>query len=177
MQMILGVVCITLPITQSMGIACRLSVLAFTLVAAIVPAVGQKDAARPDLSGAWKLNLKKSGLSRKSTRTAETMVITNNGLTIEMRHTSAIDGHEIVQTFIADGQPRTVKEAPQIENETKTSWEKSSLVVVKTTHVSIVGHAGVGVLTSRWTLSKDGGTLKCEISIVGYSHAYVYDRQ
>jgi hypothetical protein len=158
----------------------RLPVLIFTLIAAIVPALGQQDAAHPDFSGTWKLNPKRSGLSAKSPLAAETMVITCNGLSIEMRHASVIDGHEIVQTYIADGQPRTAKETPQVEIESKAFWEKSSLVVVQTTHQSIVpstpGTRPV-VMTSRWTLSKDGSTLRSEISTnFGYPHSYVYDK-
>jgi hypothetical protein len=38
----------------------RLSVLIVTLVAVIGPVVGQQDAAHPDFSGTWKLNLKKN---------------------------------------------------------------------------------------------------------------------
>jgi hypothetical protein len=160
-----------------MKITCRLSVLVFTLIAAIAPAVGQQVAAHPDFSGTWKRNLKRSGLPAKSPPAAETMVITCNGLTIEMRHPSVIDGHEIVQTYVADGQPRTVKETPQIEIETKVSWEKSSLVVVKTTHQSVVASTRPAVITSRWMLSKDGGTLKSDVSTDGYSHSYFYDKQ
>ena len=89
-----------------MKMTCRLSALVCTLVAVIVPVVGQQRAAHPDFSGTWKLNLKKSGLSANSPLAGETTVITCSGLTIEMRHASVIDGREVVQIFVADGQPR-----------------------------------------------------------------------
>src|ERR1700693_3302805 len=139
-----------------------LPVLIVTFVVVVVPVVGQQNAAHPDFSGTWKLNLKKSDLSAKSPLAGETMVITSNGLTIEMRHASVIDGHEIVQTYIADGQPRTAKETPQVEIETKAFWEKASLVVVKATHQPWEPGKQPGVITSRWELSKDGSTLKSE---------------
>ena len=160
-----------------MKITCRLSVVVFTLVAAIMPVVGQQGAAHPDFSGTWKLNVKKSDLSAKSPRAGETLVITCSGLTIEMKHASVIDGHEVVQSFIADGQPRTVKVAPRIDIETKAFWEKSSLVVVKATHQTLEPNKLPGVITVRWVLSKDGGTLKSELSTYGYSHNDVYDKQ
>jgi hypothetical protein len=160
-----------------MKIGFRLSVVVLTLVAATMPVVGQQGAAHPDFSGTWKLNEKKSDLSGKSPLAGETIVITCNGLTIEMKHASVIDGHEVVQSFIADGQPRTVKETPRIEIETKAFWEKSSLVVVKTTHQSILPNKSSAVITSRWVLSKDGRMLKSELSMIGFSHNYVYDKQ
>jgi hypothetical protein len=155
----------------------RLSVLVFSIVAAIMPVVGQQGAAHPDFSGTWKLNAKKSDLAAKSPFADETMVITCSGLTIEMKHASSIDGHEIVEILIADGQPRTVQETPRIEIETKAFWEKSTLVVVKATHQSILPNKSSAVITSRWVLSKDGGTLRSELSTTGYSHNYVYDKQ
>jgi hypothetical protein len=158
-----------------MKVTSRLSVLVFILVAAFMPVVGQQNAAHPDFSGTWKLNVKKSDLSAKPPLFGETMVISCSGLTIEMKHASVIDGHEIVQTFIADGQPRTVKETPRIEIETKAFWEKSSLVAVKATRLE--PNKSSAVITSRWVLSKDGGTLKSELSTSGYSHNYIYDKQ
>lgn len=157
--------------------------LVFSLVAAIVPVVGQQDAAHPDFSGTWKLNLKKNGLSAKSLLAGETMVITCSGLTVEMRHVSVVDGHEVVQIFIADGQPRTVKETQRLKIETRAFWEKSSLVVVNATHLPFEPNLYPGVITSRWMLSKDGGTLKSEVSMsgagsrYGNSHSFVYDKQ
>lgn len=156
----------------------RLSVLVvFILVAAILPVVGQQDAAHPDFSGTWKLNLKKSGLSAKLPLAGETMVVTCSGLTIEMRHASVVDGHEIVQIFIADGQPHAVKETPRIEIETKAFWEKSSLVVVTVTHQPFEPNKHPFVMTNRWELSKDGTTLKSYANIAGFSSNYVYDKQ
>jgi hypothetical protein len=160
-----------------MKITCRLSVLVFALVAAFTPVVGQPGAAHPDFSGTWKLNVKKSDLPPKFSRADETMVITCSGLTIEMKSPSVIDGHEVVQIFIADGQSRTVKETPRIEIETKAFWEKSSLVVVKATHQPLESKKATAVITSRWALSKDGRTLKSELSTTGHSQNYVYDKQ
>lgn len=160
-----------------MGIRLRLSVFALIVIILAGPVIGQRDAPHPDFSGTWKLNLKKSGLPGNSLLGAEMLVVTCNGPNVEMRHASVIDGHEIVQNFITDGQARTITQSPQIEIETRAYWQKSSLVVVQTTHHSIAAATQPAVLTSRWTLSKDGNTLKFELSTLGFSQVYVYNKQ
>ena len=159
-----------------MKTVCCLPAFVFAVVVAIVPTVGQQDATRPDFSGTWKLNIKKSDFPNKSLLANETMVITCSGSIVEMRH--AIDGHEIVQTYTADGQPRTAKEAAQIE--TKAFWEKSTLIIEKQT--LNVPNSRSTVMTSRWTISKDGRTLKSDVStspLLSFrlSFRYVYDKQ
>lgn len=160
-----------------MWIRSLLLVLPFTLIAAVMPVTARTGTTHPDLSGSWKLNLKRSRLPAKSRLGAETLVVTCNGLSIEMRHASPVDGHEVVQTFVADGKTRTIKQSPQIEIEARAYWQKSSLVVIQTTHQSIAIAAQPAVLTNRWTLSKDGNTLKSELSTLGFLHVYVYDKQ
>jgi hypothetical protein len=166
-----------------MRIICRLCVLVFSLVAAIAPVVGQQDASHPDFSGTWKLNLKKSERSIKPPLAAEplageTMVVTCTGLTVEIRHIPDKKGRETVLSYIVDGQPRTDQQAPQLEWITKAFWEKSSLVIVKTLRRSMYPASDpIDVVTMRWVLSTDGGTLQADVRAKLYSGSYVYDKQ
>src|ERR1700743_1296237 len=111
--------------------------LCMLTVPAAVPTFAQKDKKHPDFSGTWKLNLKESGFStKKNPPIAETLTITSDGLTIEMRQASVFDGHEIVSTFIADGQPHVFKDQRVGEVETAAMWERSTLVTVSGKHES-----------------------------------------
>jgi len=153
--------------------------LPFILCAAAVPTFGQKGATHPDFSGAWKLNLKKSGLSdKKRPSFPETVTITSNGLAIEIREASIVDGHELVKAFVADGQTHIIKDPKRGEIETTASWDRSTLVVVSGKHEPWQPGKIPPLLTDRWSLSKDGRTLIFERSVPGYTGpTVVYDKQ
>jgi len=160
-------------------IVCAITMLCVLVVPAAVPTFAEKDTKHPDLSGTWKLNLKESGFSsKKNSPIAETLTITSDGLTIEMRQVSVVDGHEIVRTFVTDGQPHIFKDPRLGEVETAAMWERSTLVTVSGKHESWQPGKISTRATDRWDLSNDGRTLTDLPTRSGFSRqAYVYEKQ
>lgn len=148
------------------------------MVPAAVPTFAQKDTTHPDFSGTWKLNLKESGFStKKKSPVAETLTINSDGPTIEMRRSSVVDGHEIVRTFIVDGQLHIFKDPRLGQVETTAMWERSTLVTVSGKYEPWQPGKISTLVTDRWDLSKDGHTLTDLPSGFYSRQAIFYEKQ
>jgi hypothetical protein len=166
-----------------MRITYCLSVLALNLVAANAPAVGQKDAAHPDLSGTWIFNPSKSQPAEKVAKRAETLEIARSGQSIRIRFVAR--GVELTFTYIPDGNVH-VQQDPNVRGESHTliaQWIGSTLVVDRRTHLEGAldpsGHTvGDVILVEHWDLSSDGRVLTRLVDQPGGDHQIlVYDRQ
>jgi hypothetical protein len=157
------------------------------VVGIAVPLLAQKTAP-PDLSGTWNLNRQKSDLP-KNQSWANTIVISCAGPNIAMHWTN--EGREASREYIADGKSRIVDPGPTAGTELKAYWKKSVLIIEE-----LPRRPGVALndgpeppygqpkmlfvptaQTTRWTLSKDGLTLKRQIYFMGGMQVMVYDKQ
>jgi hypothetical protein len=153
-----------------------------------VPAQAQSEPAHRDLSGTWNLDRQKSDLP-KNQSAADTIVISCAGPNIAMHWTN--DGREASREYIADGKSRIVDPGPTAGTELKAYWKKSVLIIEE-----LPRRPGVALndgpeppygqpkmifvptaQTTRWTLSKDGVTLKRQIYFMGGMQVMVYDKQ
>ena len=160
---------------------------AFFLLAVAVSLAAQ-NASPPDLSGTWNLDRQKSDLP-KNQSAAATIVISCAGPNIAMHWTN--EGREASREYIADGKSRVVDPGPTAATELKAYWKKSVLIIEE-----LPRRPGVALndgpqppygqpkmifvptaQTTRWTLSKDGLTLKRQIYFMGGMQVMVYDKQ
>jgi hypothetical protein len=165
----------------------RRCLLAVLLAALALPLLAQ-NSATPDLSGTWNLDRQKSGLP-KNQSAANTIVISCTGPNVAMHWTN--EGREASREYIADGKSRVVDSGSPAGTEIKAYWKKSVLIIEE-----LPRRPGVALndgpeppygqpkmlvapvaQTTRWTLSKDGRTLKRQIYFFGETQVLVYDKQ
>jgi hypothetical protein len=174
---------VKIPPRKNMRAACRLSVLAVMLVAANASAVGQKDAAHPDLSGTWVFNSSKSQPAEKVAKRTETLEIGRLGQSVRIRF--LFPGPEQVFMYVPDGNAH-VQQDPNVKGESHTlvaQWIGSTLVTDRRTHMEGArdpsGHELADIiLVEHWDLSSGGRVLTRLVDQLGGNHLnLVYDRQ
>jgi len=99
--------------------------LTLAILAAPLPA---QDAATPDFSGTWILNLAKSKLGEQPTIGSETIVITCSGTTIQF-DTTIDEKKQQPWIYTTDGKEHLFEEVPGGDEVAKATWEKSVLVI------------------------------------------------
>jgi hypothetical protein len=161
--------------------------LLVVMLTAVANSLTAQSAAAPDLSGAWVLNLQKSKLGKDTKITAETIVITCSGSSIEFRET--INGNDSLHAYVTDGKEHSLgrvesqgiwqEQGQSTSYVTKAGWNKSALVTGDITREAIASFPVVDVshFVSRWTLSRDGHILKQNYTGSDQHQILVYDKQ
>lgn len=127
--------------------------------------------ARPDFSGTWVLDLKKSGYQVRDPRAVTlptTLVITHGEPEVRVTRKfsgaySEERGGEIVYYTDERGEKNTLAGSDRVSLsgtiETHTKWKGARLVIRGTEYLVAFGDANTFDFTERWELSADGNTL------------------
>jgi hypothetical protein len=118
--------------------------------------------APPDLSGTWIFNSAKSKLAKHADTSAETLVISVSGETIQFHYSS--NGKDNTEKFIIDGKEHAFARFQGGQDVQKAGWKKASLVIEVIGRVhgpdpNSMGDFEAFHSTDRWTLSPDGRSL------------------
>jgi len=156
-------------------VAKRLHLL-FFLLAFGVPLAGE-NAAPPDLSGTWVLNISKSTLAKDSTVKSQTVVIENKKAAISFHYKT--DGKKSTETYTPDGQSRLVEDLSSGQLISKATWQGSTLVIESVLQIKIpnvtVSVSGLKPIVDKWSLDPDGRTLSHDED--SGKEVFVYDKQ
>jgi|HubBroStandDraft_1064217.scaffolds.fasta_scaffold58852_3 hypothetical protein len=143
-----------LPLSRMLAIAG----LAFLLA---VPAQAQSEAAHPDLSGIWMLNVARTDLPKHSDFKSETIVVTSSGRAIRFVYT--FDGRAgITATYTTDGEKHDGQVFSDRKLVSKASWKNSTLETEDLV-VSLANGRVLHDLRIDWKLSSDGRMLTREV--------------
>ena len=138
-----------------------LAVLVLTVLAAAMPVVGQTDAAHPNLSGTWVLDVAKSKVTKGVGLKPETLVVKCVGTCIEISISSNGEKVPFYPTiWHADGVAGRGAVGNCYRASELAYWKQSSLVTERgSTEECVAGPALTWHRVETWTLSKDGHTL------------------
>jgi hypothetical protein len=136
--------------------------------------------ARPNFTGAWKMNPEKSTFGGPGGPESAQYVIRQSGAKIVMQYTQ--DGDKSTAEITPDATERLTQSGPESETWTRAYWSGAQLVVearIKPVHG---GNQLAIQWTSRWSLSEDKKLLTIERHIVPSGHEPVdqvvkFDRQ
>lgn len=140
----------------------RLLVVACLTIFAVP--LSAQDAAPPDFSGTWVLNISKSTLAKDSAVKSETIVISQKKLDLTFHYKT--DGKKYNDSYKVDGQPHVTNDLGSSQLISKARWQGSSLIVESTLAIKIpnvtVNVSGLKPVVDTWTLAQDGRTLTNE---------------
>jgi hypothetical protein len=159
-----------------MNLKATILLLLFALVCAAPCAAQDKkkreSPARPDFSGTWVLDLKKSGYgdahSPRAVTLPTTLVITHGGPEVRVTRKfsgayGAERGGEIVYYTDDRGEKNTLVGSDRVslsgEVESHTKWKGARLVIRGREYLVTFGDTNSFDFTERWELSPDGTTL------------------
>jgi hypothetical protein len=144
-----------------------------------VGSVFAQNAARPILTGTWKLNLAKSKLDKHHTIRSETLTISSADTTIQFHYTT--DGRESVRTYIADGKERAAAEVKDGQRFATATWRNSVLVIEEIERLKRPGYTPDESerfhVTDRWTLTGNGNSLTRDSNSPEKHQVFVYDKE
>jgi hypothetical protein len=121
--------------------------------------------AKPDLSGTWKLNVKKSKLAKGSDLQSATLVITVSGQSLQILY--SMNGRDWSETYTPDGKERKISEVRGAVQSARAHW-KGAILVTESSAVFTLPDQPYSRANKtfhyekRWKLSNDGLVLTVE---------------
>ena len=156
---------------------CLVGITACLLLIVIVSnGFAQKQRSKPDLSGTWLFDTKKSDITGPTSRWDLPMKITHQDPEFRITHVGESKGQMVEREFLyfTDGRgeanpattllttnPQTVQpnNVATQEIKSKTTWSGNKIVVRAPQRMTVAGHVLEFEIVDEWQLSSDGKTL------------------
>ena len=134
----------------------------------------------PDFSGSWKMNVSKSRLPKHSQIQSETLVVKEDGQSIEFH--SDIDGRQSIEVWTIDKKEKVIREVQGGGNIVGKAYWKGTTLVTESRAVlkmpnSPFNDSELLHVKNSWTMSSDGAVLTEKLESDDSKSMIVYDKQ